>query len=33
VVHLDAIEILDCEGLCRGATDVEICALDEEDMP
>lgn len=32
VVHLNAIKVLDCEGGCMGGTDVEISAVEEEDM-
>ncbi|KAL7525213.1 hypothetical protein ACHAXR_000904 [Thalassiosira sp. AJA248-18] len=32
VVSLNAIKVLDSEGLCRGATDVEISILKEEDI-
>lgn len=31
VVHLDAIKVLDSEGSCRGATDVDISVVEEED--
>ena len=32
VVSLNAIKVLDSEGSCRGATDVEISVLNEEDV-
>ena len=32
VVNLNAIKVLDSEGLCRGATEVEISVLEEEDL-
>mmetsp|Transcript_13467 Transcript_13467/g.29250 ORF Transcript_13467/g.29250 Transcript_13467/m.29250 type:complete len:343 (+) Transcript_13467:154-1182(+) len=32
VVDLNAIKVLDSEGLCRGATEIEISTLKEEDL-